>query len=348
MRHHRPVTTSARHPNVAYTDGACSGNPGPGGWAWAIPGGRFASGAEGHSTNQRMELTAAHEALAAIQGPLTIVSDSTYVVHCFRDKWYEGWQKRGWKNSKREPVANQDLWEPFINEYLERGDVNFEWVKGHAGDPMNDLVDRLAVEAAAAQLGRTGEGEPTDLGPPDAVGPSHARRDKRLPAGRLVLVAGHRPGAVGGYGDNAISDAVRARLGELLVGLRTIDGPFTVVSGLRLGAEQLGAEAALEQGFPLVAVLPYPAPDAPWPPEARRRFAGLVAQAKKAVTLDRKVPTSKQGAGLALGKRDDWLATQVDTAVVVWDRQDAEVGRLVRVLEDHLGADQVLFVQPSR
>jgi hypothetical protein len=276
-----------------------------------------------------MELTAAHQALSSIQGPLTIVSDSTYVVHCFRDKWYEGWRKRGWKNSKREPVANQDLWEPFINEYLERGDVTCEWVK-----------------AAVTQAGRTGEGEPTDLGPPDAVGPSRDRRDKRLPAGRLVLVAGHRPGDVGGYGENPISDAVRARIGELLVGLRNVDGPFTVVSGLRLGAEQLGAEAALEQGFALVAVLPFPAPDALWPPEARRRFAGLVAQAKKALILDRKVPTSKQGAGMALGKRDDWLAQQVDTAVVVWDRQDAEVGRLVRVLEDHLGADQVLFVQP--
>lgn len=346
MRHHRCVTSAAGKPTRAYTDGACSGNPGPGGWAWAIPGGRFASGAEAHSTNQRMEITAAYQALLTVEGPLTVVSDSTYVVHCFRDKWYEGWHKRGWKNSKRESVANQDLWEPFIETYLERGDVDFEWVKGHAGDPMNDLVDRLAVEAAQTQVGRTGEGAPEDLGGPDELAPGQRRRDKRLPAGRLVLVAGHRPGELGGYGDNPIADSVRTRLGEMLKALREVDGPFTVVSGLRLGAEQLGAEAALEHGLPLVAVLPYPAPDAPWPPESRRRFAGLVAQAKKSITLDRKAPTSKQGAGMALGKRDDWLAKQVDAAVVVWDQEDPSIRRLVQALESNLGADQVLFVQP--
>ena len=333
---------------MAYTDGACSGNPGPGGWAWAVPGGRFASGAEAHSTNQRMEITAAHEALLALPGPLRIVSDSTYVVHCFRDKWYEGWQKRGWKNSKKEPVANRDLWEPLIEAYLERGDVTLDWVKGHSGDPMNDLVDRLAVEAAQTQAGRAGEGEPEDLGPADSMGgaATAGSRDKRLPAGRLVLVAGHRPGEMGGYGDNPVADAVRGRMGDLFAAMREVDGPFTVVSGLRLGAEQLGAEAALERGLPVVAVLPYPEPDSPWPPESRRRFAGLVAQAKKSITLDRKAPTSKQGAGIALGKRDDWLAGQVDAAVVVWDQEDRTVGRLVQVLEDRLGPDQVLLVQP--
>ena len=331
----------------AYTDGACSGNPGPGGWAWAVQGGgRFASGAEAHSTNQRMEVTAAFEALRAIEGPLTIVSDSTYVVNCFRDKWYAGWHKRGWTNSKKEPVANRDLWEPFIQAYLARDDVDFEWVRGHAGDPMNDLVDRLAVEAAQTQAGRTGEGVPEDLGPPDSVGGARPGRDQRLPAGRLVLVAGHRPGELGGYRDNPVATGVRTRLGEMFAAMREVDGPFTVVSGLRLGAEQLGAEAALEQGVPLVAVLPYPEPDSPWPPESRRRFAGLVAQARKAITLDRKSPTSKQAAGIALGKRDDWLARQVDAAVVVWDQEDRDVGRLVQVLEDRLGADQVLFVQP--
>jgi len=130
---------------VAYTDGACSGNPGPGGWAWAVPNGPFASGAEAKSTNQRMEVSAALEAVRALSGPLRIVSDSTYVVNCFRDRWFEGWMKRGWTNSKKEPVANRDLWEPLIDLYLERGDVDFAWVKGHSGDPMNDLVDRLAV-----------------------------------------------------------------------------------------------------------------------------------------------------------------------------------------------------------
>lgn len=140
-----------------YTDGACSGNPGPGGWAWAVPGGPFASGAAVHTTNQRMEITAALEALQAIDGPVEVVSDSTYVVHCFRDRWYEGWRRRGWTNSQKKPVANRDLWEPLIDLYLVRGDVSFRWVKGHSGDAMNDLVDALAVEACARGEGRSGE-----------------------------------------------------------------------------------------------------------------------------------------------------------------------------------------------
>lgn len=155
---------------VVYTDGACSGNPGPGGWAWAIVDGAFATGGEARSTNQRMEIAAAFEAVKAIAGPLLVVSDSTYVVHCFRDRWHEGWRRRNWTNSQRKPVANRDLWEPFINLVLERGDVEFKWVKGHAGDPMNDLVDRLAVEAATTQRTRTGGHAPADLGPPDTFG----------------------------------------------------------------------------------------------------------------------------------------------------------------------------------
>src|SRR3546814_17986278 len=109
-----PVTTRA------YTDGACSGNPGPGGWAWAVPDGPYASGAAAQTTNQRMEITAAYEAVRAIDGRLEIVSDSTYVVNCFRDRWHEGWVKRGWKNSQRQPVANRDLWEPLIELVLDR------------------------------------------------------------------------------------------------------------------------------------------------------------------------------------------------------------------------------------
>jgi len=141
---------------IVYTDGACSGNPGPGGWAWAVPDGPFASGAEAHTTNQRMEIAAVLEAVRTLDGSLDVVSDSTYVVNCFRDKWYVGWRQRGWKNSQRKPVANRDLWEPLIDHVLERGDVTFRWVKGHGVDPMNDLVDRLAVEASLTQMGRRG------------------------------------------------------------------------------------------------------------------------------------------------------------------------------------------------
>ncbi len=156
---------------IVYTDGACLGNPGPGGWAWAVAGERFASGATSRSTNQRMEIQAALEAVTALDGPVEVVSDSTYVVNCFRDRWWEGWLARDWRNSQRKPVANRDLWEPLIAAYrADPGRLRFRWVKGHSADPMNDLVDRLAVEAATTQRGRQGEGTPTGLGPADRPG----------------------------------------------------------------------------------------------------------------------------------------------------------------------------------
>jgi ribonuclease HI len=135
---------------VIYTDGACSGNPGPGGWAWAVAptGEPHASGGEPRSTNQRMEVMAAFDAVRTfVDDPriIRIVSDSNYVVKCFNDGWWRGWHARGWKNSQRQPVANRDLWEPFIEMVVTRGRVEFEWVKGHSGDRMNDLVDALAV-----------------------------------------------------------------------------------------------------------------------------------------------------------------------------------------------------------
>ena len=105
------------------------------------------------TTNQRMEIQAALEAVRALPGPLVVVSDSTYVVNCFRDGWWRGWLARGWTNSAKKPVANRDLWEPLVQLVQDRGDVTFRWVKGHSGDPMNDLVDRLAVEQARAIAG---------------------------------------------------------------------------------------------------------------------------------------------------------------------------------------------------
>lgn len=131
-----------------FTDGACSGNPGPGGWAWALSKDEHDSGGERPSTNQRMEVRAAYEAIRSLDGPLLVVSDSTYVVNCFRDRWYDGWLARGWTNSARKPVANRDLWQPFIELFLDRGDVAFTWVKGHSGHVMNDFVDQLAVAAS--------------------------------------------------------------------------------------------------------------------------------------------------------------------------------------------------------
>jgi ribonuclease HI len=144
-----PLTT-------VYTDGACSGNPGPGGWAWVVPDGPFASGAAAHTTNQRMELTAVLEATRSLDGGLDVVTDSTYVANCFRDRWWQGWLRRGWRNRAGKPVANRDLWEPLLEAYRAGRFGVPRWVKGHSVDPMNDLADRLAVEASLTQVGRTG------------------------------------------------------------------------------------------------------------------------------------------------------------------------------------------------
>ncbi|MFZ0665942.1 MAG: ribonuclease H [Acidimicrobiales bacterium] len=144
---------------VVFTDGSCLGNPGRGGWAWIVPGGPFASGAEPKTTNQRMEITAVLEALRSIDEPLTIASDSAYVVNCFEQRWYEGWKRRGWRNSQGAPIANQDLWEPLLALALDPArKVKFRKVRGHSGDAMNELVDRLAVEAATTGEGRSGSG----------------------------------------------------------------------------------------------------------------------------------------------------------------------------------------------
>ena len=140
---------------VVYTDGACSRNPGPGGWAWAVPRGRYATGARPRTTNQRMEIMAVLEAAKALDGPLEVVSDSTYVINCFRDRWWEGWLQSNWTNSQKRPVVNRDLWEPLIAIVRQR-DITFRWVRGHSGDPMNELVDQLAREAGRTQQGRQG------------------------------------------------------------------------------------------------------------------------------------------------------------------------------------------------
>ena len=155
-------------PTTIYTDGACSGNPGPGGWAWAVApeGIPCGFGGEARSTNQRMEVMAVLQALRSNEGELVIVSDSTYVVNCFRDRWWAKWIKNGWKNSQKQPVANTDLWKPLVELYQVRK-PEFRWVKGHSGDTMNDLVDQLAV--AAAVTART-----MPLVDPD--GPPPARR----------------------------------------------------------------------------------------------------------------------------------------------------------------------------
>lgn len=337
-----------------YTDGACLGNPGPGGWAWAVPGGRFASGADPQTTNQRMEIKAALEAVRTLDGPLMVISDSTYVVNCFRDRWWEGWLRRGWTNTAKKPVANRDLWEPLIEAYRAHpGRVSFRWVKGHNNDTFNDLVDRLAVEAARSQAGRSGlgpsgpasgeAGDPAELGSPDVAG---ADVDPRLPPGRLVAVTGHKPPELGGYEANPTADAVRAKLAEVLAAKRQLHPDLVVLTGLGLGTEQLAAEAAAAAGVPYVAVLPYPDPDSQWPQSSRRRFRQLLEGSRSAVVLQAKAPESRQLAGASLRRRDAWLARHAQEAIAVWDGEEPAVGRSVRALQDALGEEEVWIVSP--
>jgi len=141
---------------VIHTDGACSGNPGPGGWGAIL---EYAgmekelSGAEAGTTNNRMELMAAIQALETLTRPcqVRLVTDSTYV----RDgvtKWIHGWKRNGWKTAARKPVKNADLWQR-LDEARKRHDVTWEWVKGHAGHPENERADQLAREAIATLKG---------------------------------------------------------------------------------------------------------------------------------------------------------------------------------------------------
>ena len=134
-----------------FTDGACSGNPGPGGWGVVL---RFKtaekelSGGERDTTNNRMELTAAIEGLSALKEPcrVRLVTDSKYVADGILKGWAESWRKNGWRKADRKPALNSDLWERLLT-LLKQHEVHIEWVKGHAGHPENERCDRLAVTA---------------------------------------------------------------------------------------------------------------------------------------------------------------------------------------------------------
>jgi len=136
---------------VVYTDGACSGNPGPGGWAALLLFGEHKkelSGGEKKTTNNRMEIQAVIEALKALKEPCAVKvhSDSAYVVNCFQQGWYKSWIKNGWKNSKKQPVENQDLWKELLS-LMEKHHVAYIKVKGHADNEYNNRCDELAVAA---------------------------------------------------------------------------------------------------------------------------------------------------------------------------------------------------------
>jgi ribonuclease HI len=138
-----------------YTDGACSGNPGPGGWAYilrhrASGGEREDAGGEPDTTNNRMELRAVIEGLTALKRPsrVELYSDSQYVLNGLRE-WMANWKRRGWKTAAKQPVKNVELWQR-LDELMGRHEIHFHWVKGHNDHPENERCDRLAVEARDA------------------------------------------------------------------------------------------------------------------------------------------------------------------------------------------------------
>lgn len=141
---------SKRKTVTIYTDGACSGNPGPGGFAAVLLYGnheREISGGEINTTNNRMELRGVIEGLKTLKEPcdVTIFTDSKYVLQGFTE-WLPGWQKKGWKTADKKPVKNVDLWQE-LEKNAAQHKITWNWVKGHSGDPLNERVDALAVAA---------------------------------------------------------------------------------------------------------------------------------------------------------------------------------------------------------
>jgi ribonuclease HI len=137
---------------IVHTDGACSGNPGPGGWGAILTYGEHEkelNGGEPHTTNNRMELMAAIAALEALKKRSTVElhTDSKY-VHDGISKWIHGWKRNGWKTADKKPVKNMDLWQR-LDDAIKHHDVHWRWVKGHAGHEMNERADQLAVAAIA-------------------------------------------------------------------------------------------------------------------------------------------------------------------------------------------------------
>ena len=144
---------------IIYTDGACSGNPGPGGWGAVLFSGerkKEISGAESQTTNQRMELQAVVSALKALKvtdWQVEVYSDSAYLVNAFEQKWLDKWQQNGWINSKKDAVANQDLWQELL-QLTGKNRVTMKKVKGHAGDEYNERCDQLARQAIKDMIGQ--------------------------------------------------------------------------------------------------------------------------------------------------------------------------------------------------
>ena len=147
---------------IAHTDGSCDTQSGDGGWAYHLSYRGFdrsESGFEAGTTNNRMELTAAVRALAALREPceVTLITDSQYLKKAFSDGWLAKWQRNGWQTANREPVKNRDLWEQLLN-LSKTHRVTWTWTRGHAGHHHNEQVDRLALQARRQRRGERSEG----------------------------------------------------------------------------------------------------------------------------------------------------------------------------------------------
>lgn len=346
-----------------YTDGACSGNPGPGGWAWASSADHHASGGEPDTTNNRMELTAVLRAIEDNSGSLVVVMDSTYVKNGL-ESWSKGWVRNGWKTKAGESVKNRDLWEELLAVLADRprGEVSFEWVKGHSGDLMNELVDGLAVvqrdahrpggagaadgSGSVTSNGGTGGGKLSDL-PPDEQRAERRRRDPRIPAGWLLAVFGHTPDRLGGWDDNPVADRVRSDLVEVIDALARIHPDLVVVTGIRPGAELLAAEAAQQAEVPYAAVVGFPGIDRNLSAAARERGVAAADRAASVVRLERKEPSDVDGFRRAMRRRDAWIMTAADEAVLVWDEVDDRLERLHADLDVRLGAGLTVLHPPG-
>ena len=267
------------------------------------------------------------------------------------------WQKNGWKNSQRKPVANRDLWEPFVELYEARaGEITFQWVKGHSDDPMNDLVDRLAVQACVTQQPAAGDHppDPATLGPPDAprarsaaatAAPAKRRRARARRSPPRPRSGPRRPSWAGGRRTPWPTD-VRRRLAELFAAKATLHPDLVVLTGLRLGAECWRRRRPSTPRCPTWRCCRTPSPTGRGP---RTTAAGSPSWSRRpasVVTLEKKRPESRADFRNALARRDGWLAANVHEAVLVWDGDDRSLAELHRKLVKRLGEEEVWVLAP--
>ena len=323
-------------PTIVYTDGACSREPRPGGWAWAVPDGAVRQRGRGPHHQPAHGDQAALEALrtprrARSRSSATRPTSST--ASATGGAW--AGRPRGWKNSQKKPVANRDLWEPLIELVLERG-------RRHV--PLGEGPQRRRDERPGRPAGRRGRRAPSRAAsgdrPPEELGPAADLADRRgAPRGAgadgrrarpatASSSSGHRPPELGGYD---AEPGRRAPCARRLARDPRGQGP---APRRPRGAHRPAARGRAARrprrrssaGVPFVAVLPYPEPERPWPSESQARFRGWSPQARTVVA---RAEARRHQADVrrALARRDAWLTRDADEAVVVWDGDDRIAGQ---------------------